>query len=172
MPPPSTLPTGLEEGLLARLETGLVINRDLLDQELIDQPQHFLLAAEECVLAISKRDAVKEQAKQLDAELLLSFREDLESKGKKPTEATLSALIEGHPVRKKLRTDLLEASRDVDILEAVKEAYSQRSWMLRELCSLYVAGFFSVTSVKGKDQSNVLEKANQDRRKKIRAHTT
>jgi hypothetical protein len=156
------------EELQAFLQERLEINKDNLDRELVWQAELFHKAAHAYALAVSRRDELKEEIRLLSADLALLLRRKLEAKGK-VTEGLVQNHLEAAPDYQALRKQLAEASRETEILAALKEAYSQRSWMLRELCSMYIAGYFSTTSIRGEASKQVEEEANLERRRRIMA---
>lgn len=156
------------EELQAFLQERLEINKDNLDRELVEQAELFHRAAHAHALAISRRDELKEEIRLLSADLALLVRRKLESKGK-VTEGLVQNHLESTPDYQQARQQFSEASREAEILGALKEAYAQRSWMLRELCGIYVAGYFSTTSIRGESAKQVEEEANLERRRRIMA---
>lgn len=155
-----------------------MIRRGNLDEELIRQPQLFYEAGEAYAMAVSRREAAKDALKQVAAELYLRLRRKLADK-ERVTEATLNANVETHPEHASARVALAEAQAAVETSEALKEAYSQRAWMLRELCALHMAGYFSKQSVDGPSARDVLDTSaerarvamNEKRRPRVRMAT-
>jgi hypothetical protein len=151
------------------LESRLSINKDMLDTEVIEQPELFYMAAFSAAEAISEYDALRETCKQVQAEVYVEIRAEAESSGKKVTEATLSALTETDKRVVESKRALTEALKIKELAEARKEAFIQRGWMLKELCNMYVSGYLSTETVKRADSvtEKAMEKMIHDRRKKI-----
>src|ERR1035437_8985262 len=127
----------------------LKIDKDALDEALMRQPQLFDDVAQEHAEAISERDALKEAVDVAKARAELSVRLKLEKLGEKVTEPLVKTRTELHPDYRQAVKDYLQAKKASDILQAHKEAFQQRSYVLKDLAALYVAGYFSVNSVKG-----------------------
>lgn len=145
------------------LRAHLTIRRGNLDEELIRQPQLFYEAGEAYALAVSRRESAKDALKQVAAELYLRLRRKLADK-ERVTEATLNANVETHPEHAAARVAFAEAQAEVEAADALKEAYSQRAWMLKELCALHLAGYFSKQSVDGPDPRQVVDSAAESAR--------
>jgi CRP-like cAMP-binding protein len=145
----------------------LRIDRDALDEALIRQPQLFLAVAEDYAEAMSFRDQLKEAVDAVRASRELTIRRDLADEGEKVTEAAVKAKIEVDKAYRRSIDAYLVAKEKADKLLAVKEAFSQRAFVLKDLCGLYVAGYFSATAVKGADARDVGQEKYQQRRKEM-----
>lgn len=163
---------GADRKLLEALRERLLIDKDDLDRELIEQPQLYDRVGQQFALAVSRRDAAKDELKVLEAGLSIQYRKELEEEGKKPTEAMVSALTETDPDRQSLRKSLGDLQATTAELEALKDAFFQRASMLRDLCTLYSAGYFSRNAVKGPAATEVIERRDQVRRKLINEERT
>lgn len=158
-----------------RLRDALNIRRGNLDEELIRQPQLFYEAGEAYAKAVDAREQAKDALKLVAADLYLRLRRKLADK-ERPTEATLHANIESNGEHMAAKVRLSEAVAAVEKAEALKEAYGQRAWMLRELCNLHLAGYFSKGSVEGPAPREIESRAAERNRKemqekRVRAHS-
>lgn len=135
----------------------LGIDKNNLDEELVHQVQAFLEVADEYVLAVSNADSAKEILAEIDAGLDHKYRQ-----GEKKTEAQIKNLILLDPEHGQAYANYTNAKLTAARLSALKDAYYQRNEALKELCKLYVAGYWSTTSVK--ETSDV---AYTQRRKKL-----
>ena len=158
---------GADSKLLESLRERLLIDEDDLDRELIHQPSLFEKVGREYVLAVSRRDAAKKELKVLEANLSFQYRKELEAEGKKPTEAMITALVETDPDGQTAHKSLLILQSSAAELENLKDAFFQRSSVLRDLCNLFSAGYFSRNSVKSPAASQVIDQSDQLRRKRI-----
>lgn len=127
----------------------LKIDRHNLDEELIQQASHFMGVAEAFALAVSKREFAKEEVNRVAARLYVRFRKN-QAEGEKVTEAQINAKISKHEDHIAARDGYKQASEDADRWLALKEAFHQRSFMLRELARLYDAGYWQPNSSAGK----------------------
>lgn len=154
------------------LKKALAIDKYSLDDEIIRQPSLFFMVAEAHTTAAAMRDALKEKLAQLDASLYGKIRIKLENEGSKFTEAYIKNEIEIAPKRVKASRAYLESKEQTDKLLALKEAFAQRNYMIRDLCNLYVTGYFESNSIKQntemKDVSYSIRKGkiNEVRKKK------
>lgn len=139
----------------------LKIDRHALDDALAEQPVVFARVAQDCALAISERDHAKEDLEVTRAEVSLDVRQRLEQEGTKSTEAVVAAQIELDRRYREAMKVLLETKAAADRLAAIKEAFAQRAFALKDLCGLYVAGYWGTDSVKS--NKDCLEVENRGR---------
>ncbi len=123
---------------LDTLRTQLQIDPDNLDAALVEQPDLYYHVAEAYVTAVAERDAAKLTMEQAIAELDKQFREAAAAAEQKTTETSLQRQIATTPRIMTLEKDLLRYRVDADKWQALKEAFQQRSFMLRELVAMYV----------------------------------
>lgn len=126
-----------EFDLLAE-RSGLAINRDDLQSCLIDQPGAFYRVAAAYTRAAAQRDAAKLDLEDGSAKLALDIRVAAVKAEEKMTEAQLQQKLQIAPKIQELNRGFLKAKTEADDWLALKEAFHQRSFMLRELVSLYV----------------------------------
>jgi hypothetical protein len=133
----------------------LKIDRHSLDVEVIRQPSRFFDVCEKLVMAISRKDQANDALKAVSAEISLEVRRQLEKvvgKDKKPvkvTEGRVDAEIRQRPEFQSAKEAWLLAVRDAELWQAMKEAYMQRGWMLKELSNLYASNYFSTPAARG-----------------------
>lgn len=120
----------------------IAIERDALDDCLIQQPQLYYEVSERLALAISRRDAQKDEVKVVESEVDEIVRQDAAEEEKKITEAGVKAQVSQHKDVIAARKTLTRLDTEIGRLSALKEAYSQRSHALRELCGLYAANYW------------------------------
>lgn len=127
---------------ISELEEGLRINKNGLDDALLQQPDFFYRVSKALTLATSRRDAIKQEVQELEAEMDERVRARAEADRVKLTETEAKMQIRLEPKMKQANLELLRANREVGQLAALKESFSQRSYALKELVSLYVAEYF------------------------------
>jgi uncharacterized membrane protein YheB (UPF0754 family) len=137
-----TLPT------LTELKQRLEIDKNALDDEIIRQPQLYYEISEQLANAIAVRDSLKEETNTTDADLDGMWRKQLASLKGKVTEAMISNHILTSTQHETAFQAWLTAKTHADKLQALKEAFQQRSSMLRDLVSLYTANYYQTTSMK------------------------
>jgi hypothetical protein len=133
----------------------IIIDRNDLDTELANQPGIFLEVAQAYTQAISVRDGLKESLDSLGSSIDLRIRREAVDHGEKLTEALVKARVESNKTYRQHVEDYLAAKAKAEDLFAVKEAFAQRAFVLKDLCGLYIAGYFSTTAVKGKEASEI-----------------
>lgn len=124
---------------LGQLKERLVIDEDALSECLVEQPQLYYDAANSYVQAISMRDAAKLELEEIGAQLDKAIRLAAEKSGAKITEARVQQEIHLDSGYKAKRVEVLELSEQADQLQVLRDSFSQRSFMLRELVALRIA---------------------------------
>lgn len=114
----------------------LLIDQEDLEGCLVSQVQTFWDIASKHVEAQAHRDGLKLKIEELHAALDQQFRAEAATKDGKTTEAGLAQRIKDDADMRGLRDDHLAASRTSDEWSAMKEAFYQRGYMLRELVQL------------------------------------
>lgn len=127
----------------------LKIDKNALDDELLKQSERFYDVSNSLSLAVSLRDKAYEDLKLLEAELDIDVRRQFESEGRKSTEGLIRAEILSDTSRQSAVQHHLDTKTKVDQFTVLKESFQQRSYMLRELVQLYIAGYYMDNSVTG-----------------------
>lgn len=135
-----------------RLKQRLVIDQDALSECLIEQPQLYYEVTNAHVRAVSLRDAAKLELEEIHARLDKAIRADADAAQTKITEARIQQEIHLDPKYQAKRKQLLELSERADRLQALRDAYSQRSFMLRELVALTIAERQDIARANGAGQ--------------------
>lgn len=144
----------MSKTLVEELKAFLEIDKHALDDEIVKQPSLFFRASEAYVEAAAERDACKEELATIDAELDGKIRHDLEVAGDKYTEAIVKNGIQAHKRHSAAFDTYILAKTRADQLLGLKEAFHQRSYMVRDLASLYVASYYENSSVQGNGRSD------------------
>ncbi len=127
----------------------LKINKEKLDDELVQHSQLFFAVCEELVNALALRDGAKEGLAVTDAELDAKYRIALEKRHDKVTEAMVKGRVQTDPEHERVFGKFVEAKKRADLLQALKDSFEQRGHMVRDLCKLYIASYYDEGSVKG-----------------------
>lgn len=133
----------------SELRAALQIDKYELDEELVRQPKLFEETGDLLAAANAERDTLKERLSQVDARLYFDCRRDLERSDGKASEAAIKNAIEIHEDHIEATNAYLEAKEWADRCQALKEAFSMRSYMLRDLSGLYVANYYQSDATKG-----------------------
>jgi len=116
--------------------------------------------------AVAEKDALEEELASVDAELDGIHRKTLnENKGKERlTEAVVHNAVQLDNDHKEAFDRYLAAKTKVGVLGALKDAFKQRGYMLRDLASLIVSANFEQTSIQGNAQTDeVVYRAQRER---------
>lgn len=130
--------------------TYLAIDRANLDAEIVQQASLFYEVSEAYTMACAVRDDLADNLKATDANLDLKYRSNgSDENDGKLTENKIKNLVETDPKHEKAITKYLEAKAFADQIAALKEAFHQRSYMLRDLSALFIANYFERSSIEG-----------------------
>jgi len=130
------------------LKKNLAIDKTVLDDEVIRQPVLFFEISEQVTIAIAERDAAKEELAYIDAELNAHYRTTLKGTVTRVTDNQILSHIQRDKDHIAAFDTWAAAKLKADKLLALKEAFQQRSYMLRDLVSLYSANYYETTSMK------------------------
>lgn len=167
-PPPGRTESVDSDPDLAVYRDRLRIDRNRLDEELQQQAALYAQVGERCALAASVRDDRRERLKRVDALLFLRIRDRLLESGDRFTEATLNSMVLTHAEHREAARLHAEAVHQCAQWEAMREAFQQRSYALKDLCQLFIAGYYTDTSVRGQPASDVQQRKYEASRE--RAH--
>lgn len=121
------------------LEDGLEIDRDALDDCLVEQPGFFYHVAEQVAAANAKRDTLELELEETVASEDGTFRALCARSDEKVTESAIKNYVRTIDRVMALQRRCLDARAAADSWASLKEAYQQRSFMLRELVALHLA---------------------------------
>jgi len=133
---------------LDELQENLAIDKTVLDDEVIRQPVLFYTISEQLTEALAVRDAAKEELSTVDADMDHYWRNELGKGGKRVTDKMILSCVQTSLEHEMAFKKYLEAKTRADKLLALKEAFQQRSYMLRDLVSLYSANYYEESSLK------------------------
>lgn len=151
---------------VAEWQDYLRIDPTSLDSEIERHPYLFYQVADAYVNALSERDLAQDKLKQCDAELNFSVRDSLSNEGYRVTEEMVKSAVLSHPEHIEATERYLEAKRVADEIEALKSAFQQRGYMLRDLAQLYITGYMADTATGSPASASgqrAVEQANRDR---------
>ncbi len=143
--------------LLQEFRTHLLIDQHNLDQELVQQPSLYNKVAQAFAQAESRRDHLSEKLKIVDARLYTDWKDKLEEEagdGKRVTDTAVANVIQQDPIHEKARNKYLATKEEAAILLAMKEAFYQRSYMLRDLASLFTTQYYERDVVHGNNKAS------------------
>lgn len=132
----------------------LAINKHALDDEIMEQSDVFYRVSERVALSVSLRDSAKDELARARIKIELKLRKSVASGTGRVTDKEILAKVDGNKKVIALVDIYLQKRTDADLWFALKESFIQRSYMLRNLGSLYVAGYFVERIVQGKDKQS------------------
>lgn len=130
---------------ISELEDALQIDEHALDEALIRQPDAFYRVSKKLAIVISQRDAAKQALQEEEAYADERARESIPS-GERVTDTAVKAIIRLDKKVMEGSDRLLKLNRNVGLLQALKEAFQQRSYVMKDLVSLYVANYYGDAS--------------------------
>lgn len=128
--------------IYAQYEAFLRIDKYALDDALEEQPDLFNRVGKNLTLAISRRDAAKQELADIEAEVDADLRKDASNVGERITEKEIESLKVLDKEVRKAKKALSDLNLAVNKWASLKEAFSQRSYAIKELVALYVGGYF------------------------------
>ena len=128
------------------LAQNLRIDKHSLDDEVIQQPSLFYEVSEQYIRAAAERDQLKEELANVDAKLDAEVRSTLGDV--KATEGKIKSRVQIDPKHAAAFDAWLVAKEQADRLGVLKDAFQQRSYMLRDLVALNTSNYFEETSVR------------------------
>lgn len=167
--------------LLKELEKAMLIDKDGLDDCLIAQPDLFYRVSKQLVHLVSKRDAAKHYLEVTEAEVDETIRAhardterkraDKGEKEKKVTEGEIRAQISMHEDVVTAHQSLADLTRRAAAWLALKEAYQQRSYVLKDLTALHIANYYTdapARNASGRQYDDTRRAMNEERQKQSR----
>ena len=163
------------ERLIAELEDGLRIDKHGLDDALEQQPDLYYRVSKAVTICVSRQDALKQEVEEVEAEADERVRMSAETLKEKLTETECKMRARLDPKLKGVRQDYIRMNRKVRELQALEKAFSQRSYAIKELVSLYVASYWgdntggrSSNSMKDRDAAIARHGMKMERRERDR----
>lgn len=142
----------------------LKIDKHDLDNALMEHPDLFAEVAGEKALSISKRDQAKLELEEIEAQTDIDLRDDFARSGTKVTEALISNHVTRDVDVQAAQRKLLNAKLEAERWSALAEAFSQRGYILKDLCALYIAGYWGSRSAEGEAKTSASERTAQTAR--------
>lgn len=151
----------------AACEQSLAIDRNDLDEHLIAQPQLFSDVGDKFARAVSVRDMARDDLRSVESTITLRVKREHDARNEKCTEKIIDAHVQNDVERRNAFQKLVTAQYEVERWEGLKESYRQRASMLRDLCSLYIANYYTKQSVTGGPSNGVRDAEYDQQRKKM-----
>jgi hypothetical protein len=133
-------------------EKYLVIDKNRLDDELVQQASLMQTVSDAYADALAKQTKLKEALAKVDAEIDVEIRN--EAADTKLTETMVRNQVILSPGHIKAFNAWLDAKLVTDKLEGMKDSFKQRSYNLRELSNLFVANYYEANSTRGDSRTD------------------
>ena len=138
----------------------LRINKQALDDEVMQQPELFFQVSEAYAQAVAERDALKEELNVTDSKLFANQRRN----DPKATDTAIKSRVSIDSGHQQAFTEWLEAKEHSDRLGALKDSFFQRSEMLKTLGRLQASNNFEQTSVRDTKSTDAMVYERQRKR--------
>lgn len=146
-----------DEIALIKLENNLRIDKDALEEALLEQANHFYHASTKLSLWTSRRDAAKQQQQLIEAQTDGQIRHDAELAKEKITEKEVDSLKRQDKDVQKAQNDLLRYNHTVARFSNLVEAFKQRGYVLKELVALYLANYYATNNISSSPRDRAAE---------------
>ena len=161
--------------VLDEFRSELIIDKHSLDDAIVAQPHLFFRVSEIFTEKMNDRDILKDRVKRLNAKLDQLIRKRAAEDGDRITETAIITEILYDTGYKDLRDEYLRAEYICEKWALLKDAFNQRSYMIRDLVNLYLANYYSdvserqvTTGATGEKRSEELSKRHGNARKAAR----
>lgn len=149
--------------VFAELEAALEINQHELDQNCIQHPDLFYRVSRGLARYTARRDEQKTKCAEVEALVDKELRRAAAQIEERITEGALANQKTNDPRVKLARAELAKLNGLVGQYTALKEAYLQRSYSLKGLIDLHLAGYFGDPSQRSSIRDRQNERAQRSR---------
>lgn len=136
-----------------QLRSFLEIDKNALDDCLMEQPEIYARVAEAVALAEAERDAAQLGLEELGAELDKQLRGEAAKGDKRLTDKALDQLLKDLPRVQAAHRELLEAKKQAKLWRALEKAFEQRADMLKKLVDLHLRSTYGYALEAGVGQA-------------------
>lgn len=143
----------MTKDLRDELKAYLAIDKDALDECLMQQPEVYSKVAEALAIAESERDATKLELEERSAEVDRQVRAAAERAEEKVTEAAIKGRVSLDVEIKRLNRELLDFASEAKLWRALESAFEQRADMLKKLVDLHLRSTYGYSLEAGVGQA-------------------
>lgn len=138
---------------LSELQSYLTIDKHQLDDAITHHAELLFTVSNALAHEVNERDLLKKELEEQYAATTLKMRDLAIKSGIKTTEDQIkqSALLDEE--YKEAQVRFLNKKLHCDRLQAMKEAFIARGYMIRDLAELWIAGYFSDMTIKATEQT-------------------
>lgn len=137
------------DDLYDQLKAGLRIDRDALDDALMEQAVCYERVGDEYAGALLRRDTQSALVKQVRAEVDLEIRSiplPPDPKAKPPTETQVLSMVTKHQRVVEAEETARLYEFELERWSNLKRSFEQRSYAIGHLAGLFAAGYFAATA--------------------------
>lgn len=150
----------MKQASIRELEDDLIIDEDDLEEMCRLQPVLYYEVSRQLAMCISERDAAKQAHAEVEAAEDGRVRREAAKQEDRVTDTAIKLTVKSSKIVVAAMKKYLDLSEKVGQLQALKEAYQQRSYALSHLVDLHVNTFYG-ESATNRTASNVRDaKAN------------
>lgn len=142
-----------DDELLREFASMLRIDEHALDDALKHQPDTFYRVSRRLALVISQRDQAKSELAEVEADVERALRRDADTAGDKITVAEINAAVRVDKAVKAAQARLHALNLAVGKWAALKEAFVQRSYAIKDLVGLSLANYYTDTSINSTERN-------------------
>lgn len=151
---------------LEKLRAYLAYDTDGISEEVTRHPELYEHVGQGLAQATARHDRLKYDLELEEARVAKAAREDAVGGEKKPTDKAIETEVAATGSVQLLKRKLLDAKAEVSQWAALKEAWTQRSYMLKESVSIYLARMTGSSSVTA--PRDALAESNRERAGQLR----
>ena len=146
-------------------ENDLRIDKDSLEECLVEQPELYAKWSTIWADAVQERDHAKEDLNVTRADLDMKVRKSWDILGfdKKPTDMAITTWICAHADYRKANFILIQKTHATNVLEAAKWSFQHRKDSLDNLVKLFLSNYYSDSKAVGQDARDMLRDMRQDK---------
>lgn len=141
-----------DQELYDECSEGLKFDKNDLDTAILHHSELLFAVGEMVARYTSIRDEAKKRMEESYAKNSLAIRELCVAEGRKVTEDTIKQMTLLDSAYKKDCNTYLKAKWECEMWSALKDAFSTRGYMIRDIGELWKASYFSIENVKGNDE--------------------
>ena len=146
-------------------EKDLHIDKDSLEECLVEQPELYAKWSNIWAEATRERDQAKENLNIKKADLDMKVRKSWDILGfdKKPTDMAITTWICAHGEYREANSELIQATYAVNVLDAAKWSFQHRKDALDNLVKLYLNNYYADSKAVGSEARDMLSTMRQDK---------
>jgi len=131
----------------------LLIDKNELDRELIEQASQYHASGEEYAKAQSRVAYLKDQLSALQASIDREIRQQASEDNEKVSETLVFNRVVMDDRYRAMNMEVLQAREAMESAGSLRDSFAQRAFALKDLVVLYTSGYFARSCEKGVPQA-------------------